>query len=138
MHHNDWKEQTIAMRNTRGSSFVEAILVAMILIPLALCMLDLIMLVIANSINDQAAKNAARAAANQPSGDEAYSAAQNAMKTVHTSNVIKSIKLIEIEYNKDTVSCKTEVVVQLPVPFPGWSVVTFQARDVEPVLVKAK
>lgn len=111
-------------------------MVAMILIPIALCLLDLIMLVVANSINDQAAKNAARAAANQPGGEEAFTAAQNAMKTVHTSNVIKSIKLIDIDYNKNSVSCTTEILVQLPVPFPGWSEVTFQARDVEPVLVK--
>lgn len=125
-------------KNRRGTSAIEAVAAAIVLVPVALCLLDLIVIVIANSMNDTAAKNAARAAANQPDGPSAFNAARNAIQTFRSSQIVKSITIDIFDYpaSKDAVTCQTRMVVHLPVPFPGFSEIQFVAKDVEPIVVK--
>jgi hypothetical protein len=123
-------------RSERATSITEAIVGAFVLVPIALCLVDLGVLVVANSINDTAAKNGARAAANQADGHDAFFAAQDAVNAFHTSPILKSITLLTVDYPPDqsSVSVKTQVVVKLPIPFPGLDNLTFQAQDVEPIV----
>lgn len=122
-------------RKQNGSNLAESAVAAIILIPIALAILDLIVAVAANTMNDSAAKNAARAAANQSSKPQALEAAANALSTFHKSNIITGIS-VDLEYNGDKAIAETTMKVHLPVPFPGFSDLTFKARDVEPVVAR--
>ena len=127
------------MRRTRrdkcGYTFAETFLGACILVPVALFILDLSVVIIANSINDSAVKNATRAAANQPSGQKAVQAATQSLASIRSTTIIKSIALEEVTYVPDQkVTCRTKMIVRLPVPLPGQSNLTFVARAVEPVV----
>lgn len=124
-------------RKSRGSGLMEAVMAAIILVPIALALLDLTVMVIANSMNDTAAKNAARAAANQPEGGAAFAAAQKALATFQASTLVKSLTLNDFDYpagGNGSVSLTTKMEVKLPVPFPGFAGYTFTARDVEPIV----
>lgn len=105
----------------------------MIFVPVTLFMLDLTVIVLANSKNDQAAKSAARAAANQPDPGKANQAAWKALQSFKTSSIVKSVTF-NCNYNYQTVTCKTRMTVQLPIPFPGFSTMVFQAQAREPVV----
>ncbi len=117
----------------RGQGFIEVVSVALVLIPLALALLDLIVVVIANSMNDTAAKNCARAAANQGDQNSANQAAAKALATFNSSAIVHSINQ-QCTWTTDTATVKTTMVVNLPVPFPGFGQLTFVAQDVEPVV----
>lgn len=124
-------------RAKRGSGLIEAILAATILVPIALFLLDLTVMIIANSMNDTAAKNAARAAANQPNGTAAYKAAEKALASFQASTIVKSLALSEFDYpakGVGSVSVVTVMEVKLPVPVPGFAGYTFKAGDVEPIV----
>lgn len=123
-------------RSGRGQGFAEAIAAAIVLIPIALCLLDLIVIVIANSMNDTAAKNAARAAANQKDANSATQAANKALTSFKSSAIVNSITIDgAVDYSgKDYVAVTTKMIVNLPVPFPGYSQMTFVAKDVEPIV----
>ncbi len=123
-------------RSRNGASLIESALAALILIPIALAVVDLMCIVAANSMNDTACKNAARAGANQPTGPLAQKAADKALATFQTSGIVKSIVIDDYNYTgeKGTFSIVTTMVVNPPVPFPGLSNLTFKARAVEPVV----
>ncbi len=125
-------------RTRKGSGLIEAVTAAIILVPLALAMLDLIMVVIANCLNDTAVKNAARAAANQGDGTSALNAAQNALEKFAASQIIKGIELeisgFDYPANKEAVTVETKMTVHLPVPVPGFGSIDFMAKDVEPIV----
>jgi hypothetical protein len=131
-------------RSKRGSGLIESVLAAFILIPLALCIIDLIVLVIANSMNDTLVKNMARAAANQTDGGQAYQAALNARQSFKPSPIVDSIDLETFDWppngaSDPAVSVKTKMVVRMPVPFPFYGdKVTFIAADTEPVVALTK
>lgn len=123
-------------RRRKGQSFVEAITAAMVLIPIALLLLDLIVIAVANSMNDTASKNAARAAANQPDYPSALDAANKSISSFHASGIITGLNF-NMDYTPgDQVAVETKMNVHLPMPFPGYSDLLFVARDVEPVVVK--
>ncbi len=67
------------VRKSRGGSLIETVSAAILLVPIALAILDVIVLVVANSMNDTAVKNAARAAANQEDWQHAFDAAKVAL-----------------------------------------------------------
>ncbi len=129
--------RTIKKRGNRGSGLMESVMAAIILVPIALALLDLTVMVIANSMNDTAAKNAARAAANQPDGEAAHAAAELTLKTFQASTLVKSLKIKDFEYpgkGQGSISLTTVMEVKLPVPFPGFAGYTFTAKDVEPIV----
>jgi len=124
-------------RAARGSSFIEAICIATVLIPITLVLLDCITIVIANSMNDTAAKNAARAAASQEDGGNAALAAEKAIAPFKKpSPIINSLSIKELAYGADTVSCTTTIDIHLPMPFPGYTNLKFDAKDIEPIVGK--
>ena len=136
-------------RNRRGSqrgvSLIEAALGSLILIPIALLIVDLIAIVIANSMNDTAVKNCARAGANQPDGALANQAAEKArtrvgdaemaVATFQTSGIVKSLTLAGLDYTPgETCTANTIMEVNLPVPLPGFSNMTFNGKATEPIV----
>lgn len=123
-------------KRSRGASLIEAALGALILIPIALLILDIMCLVFANSINDTAAKNCARAGANQPNGNAAKAAADKALSTFQKSGIVKSIVISDLTWEDKggNCICVTDMVVNLPVPFPGFTSANFRNRAVEPIV----
>lgn len=123
-------------KRRKGSAFVEALGAAIVLIPIALIVLDLLVMVITNSFNDSAAKNAARAAANQKEPAAAINAADKSLKAFKPNAIMPELKMVDIFYNdKDgTVKVLTEMKVNLPVPFPGYQQLTFRAQALEPIV----
>lgn len=122
-------------RSKKGVSLIEAALGSLILIPIALLIIDLIAIVIANSMNDTAAKNCARAGANQPNGKAAFEAGQKALSTFQQSGIVRSLVLDDLTYADGGVCTATTVLVmKVPVPFPGFSEMTFNGKATEPVV----
>jgi hypothetical protein len=121
-------------RSRRGQGLAEAITAAIVLVPIALCLFDFLVVIIGNSMNDTACKNATRAAANQPDLGTAQAAAEKSLLSLH-SPLINSISLLDVTYNdKVSVMCHTRISIHLPVPFPGYADLIFDAEDVEPIV----
>ncbi len=122
----------------KGQGLTEAVTAAIVLIPLALCLMDFMVLIMANSMNDTIVKNAARAAASQDTEAHALEAAKNSIKSYHPSGIIQqdSLLLSGFLYDgaKGSVTAQTTMTVHLPMPFPGISDMTFHAKDVEPIV----
>jgi hypothetical protein len=123
-------------RKARGQALIEAVCTAMILIPLALCMLDILVLIVANSMNDSCAKSAARSAANQADKPTALAAAKIAVSSLHTSAIITNVSMPGFLYDTGSgkVTVQTQIGVHLPMPFPGFTDMTFEAKDVEAIV----
>jgi hypothetical protein len=125
-------------RSRKGQCFVEALVGSMVVIPIALAGLDFTVLVLTNSANDDLAKNAARAAANQAKKADATTAAQQYIDKFPTSPIILNVKLSgAVDYQDDKqVAVNTEMTVHLPVGFQGFDTLKFHAQAVEPVVAK--
>ena len=125
-----------ASRKPRGQALIEAVCTAMILVPLALCLLDILVLIVANSMNDSCAKSAARSAANQADQSTALKAAKIAVSSLHPSAIITNVSMPGFLYDdvSGKVTVMTQISVHLPMPFPGFSNLTFQAKDVEAIM----
>jgi Flp pilus assembly protein TadG len=123
-------------RNRKGQALIETAVAGIVIVPLCLFLLDVAVLVFCNMSNDDAAKNAARAAANQPQQAAANQAANNAIATFKKSAIIKDLT-VQCNYEKnEKVTAKTTMDVSLPVPFPGMSHYTFVAQSVQPIVAE--
>jgi len=149
----------------------------MFLVPVVLFLLDVIVLVLANSANDNLAKSTCRAAAsavdtnNNGTLNAAVAAAQSVCTSFNCSSIIRdpqgkqngsgTAMLTGFYYGAQNgpgsgpyswpgalppgaaataqpasgqVGVITSILVQLPVPFPGFSSFPFVATDVEPIV----
>lgn len=125
-------------RTKRGSLLIQAVAVGSLLIVIAMALIDLIVMVLANGVNDAAAKNAARAAAGQSTMDNAVIAARNAVQEKKPSGFITSLILQSVDYDpKKNVSCKTKMEISLPIPVPiVGSKYVFMAQATEPIVAR--
>lgn len=127
-----------ARRRNQGSLLVQACFIGLVIIIVAMALIDLIVMVLANGVNDTAAKSAARAAAAQNTFATAYNAAKNAVQETKQSGFIDSLILQGIDYDPgNIVSCRTKIEITLPIPVPivGGHYV-FMAQDTEPIVKK--
>lgn len=125
-------------RRKTGSLMIQAVGVGTIIILIAMALIDLIVMVLANGVNDAAAKNAARAAASQPTLGQAVAAARNSIQENKPSGFIRSLTLQSVDYDpKNIVSCKTKIEITLPIPVPivGGNYV-FMAQATEPIVAR--
>ncbi len=103
-------------RGESGSEIVQVVLGGIILIPIALFLIDAIFLALCATINADAAKLAARAAANEQTEGLARNAAEASIQ--QHSNGIAKIKLAEFSRTPDQVTVLTKIGFRLPAPFP--------------------
>jgi Flp pilus assembly protein TadG len=120
-------------RGTKGNCFIECVLGGALLIPIALCMLDLGTLVLGAEMNDTLARQAARAAANEQSQSLAQDAADKAAEPYATSQ-LTSFNVDNVAYTTDSVSVKTSVQITVPFQFPFLSGETLVAQATMPVI----
>jgi Tfp pilus assembly protein PilV len=128
--------RTLNSRNRKrnGDALVEVLLGAMILVPIALGIIDISFLAIANTANDNLARNAARAAANQQQPATADDAATKVVDAFPISSIIPNVTLVEpIAFAaSQNVTVKTIISVKMPVSFPGFDPdVKFVAQHTE-------
>jgi Flp pilus assembly protein TadG len=120
-------------RGTKGNCFIECVLGGALLIPIALCMLDLGTLVLGAELNDTLARQAARAAANEQSQTLAQDAADKAAEPF-TPSQLTTFSVDNVAYTTDSVSVKTSVQITVPFQFPFLSGETLVAQATMPVV----
>ena len=120
-------------RGTKGNCFIECVLGGALLIPIALCMLDLGTLVLGAELNDSLARQAARAAANEQSQTLAEAAAEKA-KDPYAPSQLTEFSVDNVAYTADSVSVKTSVQITVPFQFPFLSGETLVAQATMPVV----
>jgi Flp pilus assembly protein TadG len=120
-------------RATKGNCFIECCLGGALLIPIALCMLDLGTIVLAAELNQTAARQAARSAANEQTQALANQAAQLAVDA-YAPNQLTSYQLGPVNYTSDSVTVQTSVDVKVPFQFPFLSERTLVAQVTMPVI----
>ena len=122
-------------RGTKGNCFIECVLGGALLIPMALCMLDLGTLVLGAELNDTMARQAARAAANEQSQALAQDAADKAAEPFEASpSQLTTFSVDNVAYTTDSVSVKTSVQITVPFQFPFLSGETLVAQATMPVI----
>ncbi len=122
-------------RSRKGEALISVIVGSTFLVPIALMAIDLVVLVLVNSANDNLAHTAARAAANQKTSTTAGSAATDVVMGFHTSTIIPAVNLDGVKFTGDKVTVATSIGVYLPAPIPCVpSYITFHASDSEPVV----
>lgn len=122
-------------RNKTGMCIIETVVGAAVLVPICLFGLDILTIVLAESINEHLAKDAARSAANQASLTTAESAARNKVKEFRLSAIISSASVDKLDYSSGKqVSVQTKIDVKLPAPFPFFEKTTLFARSTEAVV----
>lgn len=144
-------------RLKQGQQFVELLAGLIVIIPLVLFLFDIGVILLANIVNGDLAKNAARAAANATDGNSALQAADKVVGKYSTSGSITAAKVTYLEWRSPTsagggaqrgtppegatppqagqVQAATEVTVKLPVPLPMLPPEqTFSAHATQPVV----
>lgn len=132
------------MRKQRAQSIIETVVGIIFLIPLVLFLLDVSVLVMAQTANDNLAKSAARAAASATAGPGqlgnatvGIAAAQRVVNEFATSSIITQKQMTPApDYNTATgnVTVSTQITVVPPVTFPGFASFQFRARATEPIV----
>lgn len=131
------------MRKQRAQSIIETVVGIIFLIPLVLFLLDVSVLVMAQTANDNLAKSAARAAASATAGPGqlgnagvGIAAAQRVVNEFATSSIITQKQMTNPDYNLGTgnVTIGTQITVVPPVTFPGFSSFQFRAQATEPIV----
>jgi len=129
--------RSLRLTRTRAGEAIASVAVgSALIITLAFFVLDLIFVVLANSVNDTLARNAARAAANQQDAASASDAASKVVEDFHTSNMIPLVTVSQLDYaTNQEVTVITSMNVKVPAGLPGLpAYVTFQAKDTEAIV----
>jgi len=149
-------------RGSIAQSIVETVVGIIFLVPIVLFLFDIAVLVLANTANDNLAKNAARAAASATvsgstdgsgSASIAGTAAQGIIANFATSGIIPVVQMQSLNWQGQSpgtagpgphnnnpnpgpglVSVVIRMDIQPPVPFPGVDRKTYYARAVEPIV----
>jgi Flp pilus assembly protein TadG len=124
-------------RPRRGSCFIECLLGGALLIPIGLGMVDLGTLLLAAQLNDAAARQAARSAANEQTEVLADKAATTAMDNFAPSQMT-SFDLNKVTYAAGQVSVETSVDVRLPIQLPFLTEKTLVTESTMPIIATAQ
>src|SRR4029450_5223604 len=128
------KMVSLYRRKRNGQALAEVLAGAFILVTICLFGIDLLFMAIANQLNDDLAKNAARIAGAQAAKIKALHAAEDTIDAFYKSKLIPHVGMADFEYvSKQTVRVKTIMQIVLPVPFPGVSNLKFQAQAIESI-----
>src|SRR5277367_4403407 len=119
-------------RPRRGSCFIECLLGGALLVPIGLGMVDLGSLLLAAQMNDAAARQAARSAANEQTAALANKAATKALDNFAPSQMA-TFDLDTVTYAAGQVSVETSVDVRLPIELPFLSEKTMVTESTMPI-----
>ena len=120
----------------KGSAIIETITGLLVLMPIFLILIDIIALVIGQTINEDIAKKAARYASQGSDQPSAATYANNYMSSLSYSGptgLVNNARIIEFNWSSSQVRVITQVTINLPVavPFGGPSSQVMQAQFTE-------
>lgn len=130
-------------RKKKAQSLIEVVVGVLILIPVGLVLLDLAALVVANSVNDELAKRAARAAANMGSQSDAQRAVDAVKDDFDKSKhgFVRSVNGLNViafdEKGNSGVRVRSDITVVVPAPIPFTPLgqdFNFRAEAQEPIV----
>lgn len=128
-------------RRATGTAIMETLIGLFVLLPVFLLLLDVIALVIAQSVNDDLAKQGARLEANLSANDNGVAAQNYVGGTPYagTAGLVTHATVDMSKYNwtdKTSVTVVTQVRCNLPVPVPlgGPSYQMFEAQATSAIL----
>lgn len=122
--------------SSKGQSLVEVMAGFLVFIPLAFLAVDIVGVTGASQSNEQLSESLARVAASQANQVAAQRAAEDAVQNFQKNAAITDVNVELVRYDQGlgTVSITTAMVFKLPVPMPGYSVMTLRANAVQPIV----
>lgn len=125
-------------KRDQGQCITEVVAgILFLIVPVSLFLLDVGVLVLAQSANDTLAKNAARAAAEQVDQTKAGEAVTNVIDSFPISGFVPQKPTADVTFAAGTVTVKTTILVKLPVPvpfMPSLQEQSFDAQAREPIV----
>lgn len=109
-------------KSHNGSAITETAVGALVLMPIFLILVDLIALVVGQTINDDIAKNAARYAAQGSDSNSANTLAQNYINSTPYQGgagfLVTSAQIISFNWTPVETKVVTEITIKLPIGVP--------------------
>lgn len=121
-------------RSNRGTSLIEMVTGAIFFIPIALFAVDLVSLSMVEQVNDHIARDAARAAANQMTENDARLAALKTINMYKTNSLISKVELVKFTFEKGSVQLETSIDAKVPAPVVGFSGRKLVAQSFQPIV----
>jgi len=118
----------------KGIGVIECVVATVFIIPIVLFCIDVLALVLSQSVNEHLAFDAARAAADQDTPEHAQQAAIDKILSMKTSGLIHQIILEDVSYTKQSVTVRTSIRINMPAPFPSFSSLRLSTNATEPVV----
>lgn len=124
------------MNRQRGTSMLEMMAGALVLIPLLFLAVDSAYVMICSKSNQELVEHAGRIAANKMKREEALTAASNIVAAFHKTDNIDSVTMERFEFDRKRkiVIVVTGMDVRMPVPLPGLMSTHLTATSVHPVV----
>jgi Flp pilus assembly protein TadG len=124
------------LRTSVGTSLIETLAGFAIIIPIGLLAVDLTMVVSASQLNERLAEDAARAAGNQSTEQDARAAAQTAISSYQITSPISAVTLTNVNFDPGNAQVQviSQMIVNLPVPITTLDKVTLNADAVQPIV----
>lgn len=124
------------MNRKRGTSMLEMMAGALVLIPLLFLAVDGAYVMICSKSNQELVEHAARIAANKTQQSDALTAASNIVAAFHKTDNMDSVTIERFDFdrNRKIVIVVTGMDVRMPVPLPGLISTHLTAKSVHPVV----
>jgi Flp pilus assembly protein TadG len=124
------------MRRRAGTSMIEMMAGALILIPIVLLAVDGAYVMICSKANQELADHASRIAANKALPAMATTAATNTVAAYRKTENIDSVKIERMDFDtkRKIVTVVTIMDVRVPVPFPGMAPTRLTAQSIHPIV----
>lgn len=125
-----------SQRQARAQSIIEVACGAIVLVPIALLVIDVVFVFGAIKANNELAQSAARLAGNKSSQDAANMAARTTVADFSGSPNESDATLEQFQYDElsKMVTVKTQMTVKLPVPLPGAATTLITAVSTQPIV----
>ncbi len=123
-------------RQRSGVAIVEAVIAALLLfLPILYVGMDLTVIVMASSLNEHMARDAARAASSQTRGGDAFKVAQQRVMDLRTSDLVTNPRMTSFDFVPGHfVSVQTVVQCRLPAPFPFFTQTDLRSQATVPLV----
>ena len=115
---------------------VEVMAGFLVFIPLAFLAIDIVGVTSASQTNEQFAESLARVAASQRNQKSAQRAAEDAAQNFQRNSAIIDVTVEQVQHDLGSgqVTVTTSMQFKLPIPMPGYSIITLKANAIQPIV----
>ncbi len=124
-------------RRNNGNPLIESIVgVGIVFVPLVLCAADVAVMFHAAHANEEFAEQLARLCATLPDQANAAKACSDVIRQYQLPPTMSHLQFSNLVFDVKTqeVSLTTSMIVNIPVPFPGYERVTVSANAKQPIV----